>query len=147
MNKHALRCLLTAAALVATLGPAFAQNNPLPVGDPNRMVTVYLTGEQLTSLCRAYLLKIRQNDRVNAQEASDSGLCYGYVAGVLEATSMEGTDISPSGLPRLCMPQDHLYTGTVTEIVARYVDGHPERRGASGYTLVREALAAAYPCR
>ena len=113
--------------------------------DPNRMVLVYFSGERLTSFCRAQLLRIRQDNRVTADEASNSSLCYGYVAGVLDVISADDAAVSPAGAERVCTPRD-IHLETAVEIVAKYVDGHPERRLASGYTLVREALAAAFPC-
>jgi hypothetical protein len=114
--------------------------------DPNRMVAAYVSGEQLTSYCRAYLLKIRQDNRVTAPQAWEAALCDGYVAGVLDAINAEDADVSPADFARLCMPQD-LNAMTAVEIVAKFLDGHPERRASLGYVLVREALAAAFPCR
>jgi hypothetical protein len=90
--------------------------------------------------------KISQNHIVDAQVAFDSALCYGYVAGVLDVIVIEDADFSSAGAARLCRPPD-LNANTATEIVGKYLDGHPERRLASGYALVREALATAFPCR
>jgi hypothetical protein len=111
----------------------------------DRDVGIYMTGEELTSHCRAFLLRIKQGNRATAQQASDSGLCYGFTVGVLDSISLEGLVVSPAGAPRMCLPKG--FNGnTAAEIVGKFLDAHPEQRALAGYGLVRGALAEAFPC-
>jgi Rap1a immunity proteins len=98
----------------------------------------YVTGEMLTGWCRSFLVSRRQGTATTSQNY-EGNRCYGYVLGVIDAFSpTEGTDA-------LCLPGG-LNSLSVTEIVANYLDHHPEMRIEPGYALTWGALAEAYPC-
>jgi hypothetical protein len=112
------------------------------------MVSNYYTGDTLTRYCRSFILSARSGMKVlSGQQGYETGMCYAYVVGVLDTLSVEiiKTPVA-AGLPTMCLPSG-LNANNATEIVANYVDKHPERRQESAYWLVRRALGAAYPCK
>lgn len=128
---------LAALAVVLVTGVAKAADND--------MVSFYMNGEDLTSNCRKFVL--RQNKNMTVQDLQGSGMCYGFVEGVLDAISFDALSISPvPGINRLCIPPG-LNANTAAEIVGKFGDAHPELRTLAGYPLVRLALANAFPCR
>lgn len=114
------------------------------------LIAVYLTGESLTTYCRSYLSLAKTNFRTSTvQEAYEAGYCQAYVTGVLDTFSFRGDD-DPSEnerlLPPFCIRSQDATARSLTEVVARYVDSHPEQRTQTAYSLVRRALAQSYPC-
>lgn len=131
---------LLASALCAGSTPACA--------DKNQMIVMYMSGDQLTKTCREYLVLARNSYKGVGQTLFDAGTCQGYVMAVLDTMWMypEIVEQGEFGIPPSCVPRE-LKTGAATEIVAQYVDRRPEERDATGYVLVRRALAHAFPCR
>lgn len=126
--------------IILPVSNSYAQLGPQP-----RMVDIYMTGETLTSECRSFLSIMKQGGMGTVQQTFESGYCRGYVYGILDVINYENLSVSPV-LGRLCLPPG-LNANTATEIVAQYVDTHPEQRTNAGYWLVRVALANAFPCQ
>lgn len=117
---------------------------------PEDRIAVYLTGEDLAKTCRSFLLLTQSNFSTRStQEAYDAAFCQAYIEGILDTFSFQGDD--PPGanqnlLPPFCIPDQGISAATITEVVARYVEIHPEQRHKSAYSLTRRALAQNYPC-
>jgi hypothetical protein len=110
---------------------------------PTDRLAIYVTGETLTHACRGFLLRIQRKD---AQQAYDAALCYGFTVGVMDVISVEDLADSPElGTWRVCLPSG-LNGNTAAEIVGKFAETHPELRTQAGYSLVRSALAGAFPC-
>jgi hypothetical protein len=96
----------------------------------------FMTGEVLNEYCEQVLLVTHQQ---NANQ-TEAGACYGYVLGVYDA-------LSNAGLAKaICLPKEGAAEKTVVEVVARYLDEHPDQRQYSGQSLVHNALIYGYPC-
>lgn len=133
--KAVWRYLPVVAAVViltinATSGPASAAEEPKG--------QYYIDGDTLTNWCRNFLLVRRQGDRGTPEQGATGNLCRGFVLGVVDALSIQR-------IVAYCVPGDPIDLSLV-EIVANYVDRHPELRTESGFTLTWKALAEAYPC-
>ncbi|MEQ1941485.1 Rap1a/Tai family immunity protein [Mesorhizobium sp. VNQ89] len=112
------------------------------------VIGVYTSGEALTKDCRAFLRGRRDGGFSSAADAQDASVCYGFVVGILDKTSVDAkTNIaSPGGIPPTFCRGDEVNANDAVEVVARYLDETPERRRFAGYVLVAEALKRAYPC-
>ena len=113
--------------------------------NPEVMISIYMTGEQLTQVCRSFLMT-RRTGRGTSQEWYDAATCYGYVIGVVdEATILpdEGLDLFAS--LAICVPKS-LNGNTLTELVATFADQNPAARVGSGYAVIMRALMRSFPC-
>jgi Rap1a immunity proteins len=132
---------ISSVALLAAISPAAGQTSP-----KDDEIGIYTTGEMLTSHCRAFLQVVRPNRRTGSvKEGNEARLCYRFVTDVLYTISREGMSESRIAAARICLP-NNLDANTAAEIVGRFADLHPEFRTESGYSLVRKALADAFPC-
>src|SRR3974377_1939718 len=116
------RLFLLLATLVMS-SPICAQETPAET------VITYQSGEQLINRCRAYL-RFRRQDPVTQEEMQqvlyDSGLCSGYVMGVVDLVRAEGEQtFKTNKIAPICLPKD-IPGDTVTEIVAKYLDRNPD---------------------
>jgi hypothetical protein len=103
------------------------------------------SGATLNKTCGSFLITQRQGGRGTPQQAYDSGFCQGFVVGALDAIGLEQlTD--DTRFARLCFPP-RLDQKDAAEIVAIYLERHPEQRHQAAYTLVRMALAQSFPCK
>ena len=61
----------------------------------------------------------------------------------------EATDlvISLNSGDRMCPPKQGVNYAIMTELFARYLINHPEKRDSLGGTLLTETLQEAYPCK
>jgi len=107
---------------------------------------VFESGDALNRLCQSFLAVARNDRRGSIQQTYEAGICQGYVGGALDAVSVEKLQKSNLDLPRVCVPNG-VDQHTAAEIFAKFLDAHPEQRHVTGYTLVRRALAEAYPCQ
>ena len=131
------------SSLLAML--SFALATPAPAQTDEGFVRDYMTGVELTEKCRSYLAMIRSGGQASGQQAFDGGICWGFVAGVLESVDFEGLASTSSGAPAFCLPSD-VNANIMVEIVAQYGDEHPTSQRMSGYNLTRFALAQSFPC-
>ena len=78
----------------------------------------------------------------------DSGLCSGYVMGVVDLVRAEGEQtFKTNKIAPICLPKD-IPGDTITQIVARYLDQNPDPfRQLSGGDSVIVALAKTSPCK
>jgi hypothetical protein len=89
-----------------------------------------MSGEGLNIYCQDWM---RQRHQQSPAEPFHVGTCFGFTLGVVV------TDKT------LCVP-DAADIKTVTDIVAQYLDQHPEARQYAGRAVVSSALSQAYPC-
>jgi Rap1a immunity proteins len=135
--------LLGVAALVGTI----VTSSPIQA---EHEVASYMTGEQLTQHCRAFL-ETRRTTRSSPQIYYDAALCYGFVTGVHDAVSFEELfklsppELSPPLQPA-CLPFG-VNANSLIEIVATFLDQNPVLRTQGAYVLVRRAFIASYPCK
>jgi hypothetical protein len=101
-------------------------------------VWLFITGNSLATYCRDFLLVRRNAAASDDQQLQRYAACLGYVAGVSDALTVEG-------IRHFCLPF-RSDSGDITEVVAKYLDQHPEELHMSAYTLVVQSLASAYPC-
>jgi Rap1a immunity proteins len=117
--KVTKRSLLAAAAalLMVTTAPAHAQQHD---------------GHTMTKFCQGYT------------EANDPTVmhtyCLGFVAGALGIQAFNTDHVY------YCLP-DAAQLGILTELFARYLTNHPERRDVSASVLLMAALHEVYPCK
>lgn len=116
--RHLVALLLVAATVPSGVSAA-------NVGKPR-------TGSQLLSWCKA-----------NINDPTFMGSCWGYIEGVLDASSPNG---GRRGLTRICAPPA---TSAIElqDIVRTFLERHPERQKLEAAVLVRQAVAEAFPCR
>jgi Ssp1 endopeptidase immunity protein Rap1a len=76
------------------------------------------------------------NDLYNICNAQ-SVACAGYVAGMADAFSRDGT---------LCLPQKRVTTRQLADLVMAYLRDHPETRSFSAASLGHAAFNLAFPC-
>lgn len=110
-------------------------------------VLVYMSGEALTKNCRAFM-EVRRTGAVQAtQQSWDAGECYGFVVGVIDHFGVMASIGAPQieNIGRFCLAED-VNANDAVEVVARYVDDHPEKRSLGAYFLTRQALAEKFPC-
>jgi hypothetical protein len=103
------------------------------------------SGTRLNATCGSFLATKRQGYRGTTQQAYESGICQGFVVGVLDVTGIEELR-GDERFTRLCLPS-RLDQNAATEIVATYLEQHPEQRHLSGYEIVRMALAQSFRCK
>jgi hypothetical protein len=85
-------------------------------------VDAFVTGNRLHDLCKA-----------------DRGDCTAYALGVIDA-------INAAHAVPLCIP-DKVVGEQVRDLVARWLNDHPERRQGPAAELVFSAISAAFPCK
>jgi uncharacterized membrane protein len=90
-------------------------------------VTAFYSGNALWNEC-------------SADNAFQSGLCMGFVAGIADAMGM---GIAAS---KACFPPG-ITAGQTDDVVKRFLGQHPERRHEAAVFLVAAALAEAFPCK
>jgi hypothetical protein len=71
--------------------------------------------------------------RVDVYEAWRDGMCLGLIAGVAEAS------------PLVCYANG-VTNGQSLRVVVKFLQDHPEKLNERDTTLIREALAQAFPC-
>jgi hypothetical protein len=109
------------------------------------LVRIYVMGDQLTKWCRGYKRLIAGGKKAaNAQLVYDAAMCQGAVEMASDVDQINGNN--KPGLPAHCEPKE-TNGGDMVKVVANYLEAHPEKRTFAGYTLVRMALAEAWPCK
>jgi hypothetical protein len=103
---------------------------------------VYMTGEHLTQHCRTFREVRRRGGYATAQEYHDAALCYGFVVGMADNAIINGLFKRTA----ICLPAK-INANDLAEVVAIFLDEHPERRRFSGYAVVVEAFAHSFPCQ
>ncbi|WP_147377680.1 Rap1a/Tai family immunity protein [Mesorhizobium waimense] len=85
---------------------------------------------------------------MSTRQAWDAAECYGFVVGVLDHFGiMNSIGVSEvENIGPFCLT-DSVNANDVTEVVARFLDQHPEKRHLAGYLLTRQALTDGYPCK
>jgi hypothetical protein len=101
-------------------------------------VWLFITGNSLATYCRDFLVVRRNAAASDDQQLQRYAACLGYVAGASDALTVEG-------IRHYCLPF-RSDAGEITEVVAKYLDQHPEELHMPAYTLVVQSLARAYPC-
>lgn len=128
-----MKQLLLAVAMVASLFGAGRVNAQAPNGQ--------VSGSQLQEMCKD-ILKDTQKDQFQA------GRCMGFVRAVLESEQVFVllTSRNPTYEQIFyCAPRG-VTEGQVLEIVAKFLNNHPERLQQWAVTLILHALHDAFPC-
>lgn len=134
---HAILFRAILFASVSANGQAFAEGES---------VEIRMTGNALTSHCRAHLNKRRNGGQATAQQHHDAALCYGFVAGYLDFNSTrQAMRAELWWAPKFCPPR-RLNANDAAEVVGNYLDRNPQQRHLSGFMLVGQAFAEAYRC-
>jgi len=92
----------------------------------------FVDGSHLNEWRKEYKKPLEQSDK----DHSASGLFMGYVAGICDGFNGQ----------RFCTATG-VTAAQVSDIVAKYLEEHPEIRHKAGYLLVTEALKKAFPCK
>lgn len=95
----------------------------------------FFIGEGLYAQCLA--------DPAQADGQARRARCEGYILGVSDALQAEA---GAGGRAVVCLPPTATEPQLV-ETVRAFLEAHPEKRQIAAQDLVREALAAAYPCK
>jgi hypothetical protein len=74
----------------------------------------------------------------SGDNAFQSGLCMGFVAGISDAMSLAAI--------KACFPPG-VTVGQTADVVKRFLGQHPERRHEAAAGLVAQALSEAFPCK
>lgn len=111
-------------------------------------IGIYMSGTDLTDSCRAFL-QLRREGSSSGRAAFDAAKCYGFVVGIMDKTIIDaGTSFAtPAGIPATFCTAPSVNANDATEVVARFLDEHPQDRQLGGYFLVVRALGKAYPCQ
>jgi hypothetical protein len=137
-----------AAGFIAILlaAPAHAEN---PIGTGG-MVGFYMSGENLTKYCRAFLETAQHGNMGTPKEVAEAAYCKGFVLGVVDATALANAILTAHHQDALvaliCIPSD-TKKDILAEIVGNYLNQNPAKRDSTGVNLVRQALFEAYPCK
>lgn len=117
--------------------------------DVNTTIGFYMTGDELTTNCRAWLTLAKANGvSGDPQVTYRAGLCLGAVMLFYDGISMRKVDAANAKLEyhgQFCEPSN-ANAKDLAEIVGNYVDQHPERRQNMGYVLIDLALRDKFPC-
>lgn len=92
------------------------------------------TGNELQTLCA--------NAEVH-DGSFNSGMCLGYVVGVVEMHKTATEVLHAKGM--FCMPSGVTH-GQATLVVKKYLGAHPEKLHFAASSLVPVALQEAFPC-
>jgi len=93
-------------------------------------------------------MRFRRQDPVTQEEIHDSGVCLGYVMGVVDLVRAEHEEaFKTNKVAPICLPEGIIGV-TLTAIVARYLDQNPAPFShLSGGEVVILALANTLPCK
>lgn len=93
----------------------------------------FYDGNGLVVDMREFEKALKGDANANYQDASQF---RGYVVGIFD--SLDVND-------KIC-EYDNLQQGQVAEVVIKYLNDYPEKRGKPAYNLVKNALVKAFPC-
>jgi hypothetical protein len=68
--------------------------------------------------------------------------CINYVTGVIDGINLAARADAP---PTFCMPE-RLPRQPLADMIATYIQNHPDRRQEPAAAIIGAAMAAAYPC-
>ena len=88
--------------------------------------TVAVSGNELYSRC------------IHGPSTPQYVACLAYVEGTVDALSVDKT---------ICLPESHVTTGQVKDIIVNYLRDHPQNRHNSASLLAAIALNEAFPCK
>jgi hypothetical protein len=121
---------LTLAALAARR--ALAQAAPPAKADGT--VEAFYSGNQLFAACSTQ------------SSTHDSGLCLGYIIGVVDMVSTVATAFSATGAPAAyCFPNG-VTTGRIRDVAIQRLQAHPEERHYPAAGIILTAITEAFPC-
>jgi hypothetical protein len=76
----------------------------------------------------------------------DSGLCRGYITGVVDMVSTVAAAFSSTGAPvAYCYPNG-VTTGQIRDVVIQRLQAHPEERRYPAAGIILTAITEAFPC-
>jgi hypothetical protein len=104
----------------------------------------YSNSETLVRQCEAVGNVDLGTKMVPVKDASDVGLCMGFVSGLADLDTLD------SGLAKhpshgWCLP-DSATTTQLAKVIVKYGNDHPEELHLPGAIVVANAFLAAFPC-
>jgi hypothetical protein len=118
--------------LKATSAVVLAMGMTMAIAGAVDVQAVSMTGEHLNDNCQDFL-RLRKNQEYDPGKAF---MCLGFIQGVADELEAEKLVCTPA-----------VTVATIADIVAQYLDNHPEQRQYWGRIVVLQALRAAYPCQ
>jgi hypothetical protein len=104
----------------------------------------YPNSETLVQQCKAVENIDLETKRVPLKDASDVGLCMGFISGVIDLDTMD-SGILKHPTHEWCVP-DNATTTQLAKVIVKYGNDHPEDLRLPGVLVVAKALVAAFPC-
>jgi hypothetical protein len=105
---------------------------------------IYLTGNDLTQYCRSFTALNRNGNKpTSVQQTYEAALCVGSVQAINDTITHSRPDDAARGY---CLVPGTT-VGAITEVVARYLEDHPEARTDGTPAIVTVALGMRWPCR
>jgi hypothetical protein len=87
--------------------------------------------------------------RCTSESGFDSGLCRGYLQGIVDASvalaTWEFKQDDGGRRPGTCLPND-VTVGQVVDVWLKYAKEHPEKRHLAAASLTLNAFEDAWPC-
>jgi Rap1a immunity proteins len=104
----------------------------------------YPNSESFVQQCKAVENIDLETKRVPLKDASDVGLCMGFISGVIDLDTMD-SGILKHPTHEWCVP-DNATTTQLAKVIVKYGNDHPEDLHLPGVLVVAKALVAAFPC-
>jgi Rap1a immunity proteins len=104
----------------------------------------YSNAETLVRQCKATENIDADTKRVPIKDASDVGLCMGFISGVVDLNTLD-SGILKHPTNGWCVP-DSATSTQLAKVVVKYGNEHPEELHVTSVIFVANALLAAFPC-
>lgn len=104
----------------------------------------YPNSETLFQQCKAVENIDLETKRVPIKDASDVGLCMGFISGIIDLETMDA-GVLKHPTHEWCVP-DSATTTQLAKVIVKYGNDHPQELHLPGVLFVAKALVAAFPC-
>lgn len=104
-----------------------------------------MTGNDLLKSCSA-TVKLSDNIKLSAVEASNSSLCIGYLSGFTDSLQLS-THLSGVPVNNICLPSEGVSNEQLARVMAKWLKDHPEDLHKSVRIEVLNALSHVFPCK
>jgi hypothetical protein len=104
----------------------------------------YSNSETLVQQCKAVENIDLETKRVPIKDASDVGLCMGFISGIIDLETLDA-GVLKHPTHEWCVP-DNATTTQLAKVIVKYSNDHPEDLHLPGVLFVGKALVAAFPC-
>jgi hypothetical protein len=104
----------------------------------------YSNAETLVRQCKAVENIDLDTKRVPVKDASDVGLCMGFISGLVDLDTMN-SGILKRRINGWCVP-DNATSTQLAKVIVKYGNDHPQELHLPSVVVVANALLAAFPC-